>query len=232
MNRDVRVQPTPASRLWVSRAVWTPLEVHDLVQAILAEPVRPSAVEIDLPGSRAATVPRQQGPHGPQGSGTLTVLIEGGPSDVRERAARLISLTGGDARADGDPPPWWRRYPFGPDDVALRIDVPIPHLHAAVYALRDAAGAAVPVRGSVGVGVIHAALPGTLAPERIDAILAAVRGVLLARGGTCVVMAAPAPVRDAVDLWGELAVLPVPRHVTQRFDPQGRLAPGRFVGGT
>ncbi|MEV1288227.1 FAD-binding oxidoreductase [Micromonospora sp. NPDC049679] len=231
VSATLRVQPAPASRLWVSRSVWTPLEAHDLVQAVLAGPVGPSAVEIDLPVSRAAAVPRQQGPSGPQGAGTLTVLVEGGPSEVRERAAQLISLTGGDARAEGDPPPWWRRYPFGPDDVALRIEVPIPHVHAAIYALRDAAGVAVPVRGSVGVGVIHAALPGTLPPGRIDAILAAVRGVLLARGGTCVVMAAPAPVRDAVDLWGALPGLPVLRTVKERFDPQRRLAPGRFVGG-
>ena len=56
-------------------------------------------------------------------------------------------------------PDWWGRYPFEPDDVALKIATPIADLYAALYALRDAAGAPVSVRGSAGVGVFYAALP-------------------------------------------------------------------------
>ncbi|MEQ4304797.1 FAD-binding oxidoreductase [Plantactinospora sp. B6F1] len=295
VSATLRVQPIPASRAWVLRSVWTPLEVHDLVRAVLGADLRPTAIEVDLPGGRAPAAGRAvrslgsaghlppdgpgvtgapgprgwfetpgrsgvpgrpsgaggsgtgwsgergragpgrgtggRGGSGEPGAGTLGVLIEGGPAEVAERTARLTTLLGGDARAVGTAPGWWRRYPFRPDQVALRIEVPIGDLHAAVYALRDAAGAPVPVRGSAGLGVVHAALPADSAPERVGAILDGVRAVLRARSGRCVVVAAPARIREAVDLWGELPDLPMLRRVKERFDPARRLAPGRYPGG-
>jgi glycolate oxidase FAD binding subunit len=61
-------------------------------------------------------------------------------------------------------------------------------------------------------------------------VLEAVRGVLLARAGSCVVVCAPPAIRDAVDLWGPVASPDLVRRVKTRFDPAGRLAPGRFFG--
>ncbi|MER7330726.1 MULTISPECIES: FAD-binding oxidoreductase [unclassified Micromonospora] len=245
VSATLRVQAVPAGRIWVSRPVWTPLEVHDLVRTVLAARLDPAAVELDLPAG-AGPRPRQDGraeamarhpsmagraAPGPAGAGRLAVLLEGGPADVAERADRLVNLLGGRAGVSHSAPEWWRRYPFGPGDTALRIEVPIADLHAAVYALRDAAGTPVPVRGSAGLGVVHAALPGAMAPDRVASILAAVRGVLLARQGRCVVLSAPPAVRRAVDLWGELAGLPRLRAAKEHLDPHHRLAPGRLPGG-
>lgn len=215
VSATFRIHPAPLARIWVSRSVWTPLEVHDLVGEALAGQLAPAAVEVDLPGS----------------SGTLSILLEGAPARVDARAERAAAVLGGDAWISAAPPPWWGRYPFDSGDVALRLAVPISDLHAAVYALRDAAGATIPVRGSAGVGVVHAALPGDTQPERVAAVLTAVRGVLMARGGSCVVLTAPRRVRAAVDVWGEVAGLALLRQVKQRFDPEHRLAPGRFIGG-
>ncbi|PZG23208.1 FAD-binding oxidoreductase [Micromonospora craterilacus] len=245
VSATLRVQAVPASRVWVTRPVWTPLEVHDLIRAVLAARLDPAAVELDLPagaGSRQrrdrraeamARHPSMAGraPTGPASAGSLVVLLEGGPSDVAERADRLTSLFGARATVARSAPPWWRSYPFAPGDTALRLEVPITDLHAAVYALRDAAGTPVPVRGSAGLGVVHAALPGAMPPDRVAAILAAVRGVLLARQGRCVVLSAPPAVRRAVDLWGELVGLARLRAVKQHLDPTHRLAPGRLPGG-
>jgi glycolate oxidase FAD binding subunit len=99
-------------------------------------------------------------------------------------------------------PPWWGRYPFGRKDVALRISVRIADLHAAVYALADAAGGPVPVRGSAGVGTVHAVLPGSLGADRIEAILDSVRAVLMARSGRAVIVAAPPDIARQVDMAG------------------------------
>ncbi|MEV6815703.1 FAD-binding oxidoreductase [Micromonospora sp. NPDC051296] len=245
VSATLRVQAVPASRVWVTRPVWTPLEVHDLIRAVLAARLDPAAVELDLPagtGSRQrrdrraeamARHPSMTGraPTVPAGAGSLVVLLEGGPSDVAERADRLASLFGARATVARSAPPWWRSYPFAPGDTALRLEVPITDLHAAVYALRDAAGTPVPVRGSAGLGVVHAALPGAMPSDRVAAILAAVRGVLLARQGRCLVLSAPPAVRRAVDLWGELAGLARLRAVKQHLDPTHRLAPGRLPGG-
>ncbi|GHJ50738.1 glycolate oxidase [Nonomuraea sp. TT08I-71] len=248
VSATMRVQAVPAGRVWVSRPVWTPLEVHDLVRAVLAARLDPAAVELDLPVP--VSLPRRRIPAShpsvagrpdhpavtgrparPAAAGSLVVLLEGGPADVAERADRLTALLGPEAVVNHAAPEWWGRYPFAPGDTALRIEVPINDLHAAVYALRDAAGTPVPVRGSAGIGAVHAALPGSLPPERVASILAAVRGVLLARQGRCVVVSAPAPVRRAVDLWGELPALPRLRNAKAHLDPHHRLAPGRLPGG-
>jgi len=34
-----------------------------------------------------------------------------------------------------------------------------------------------------------------------------------------------------VDFWGDVPGLPLMRRVKERFDPERRLSPGRFVGG-
>ncbi|MEH0937230.1 FAD-binding oxidoreductase [Micromonospora psammae] len=250
VSATLRVQPVPAGRVWVVRPVWTPLEVHDLVRTVLADRLDPAAIELDLPATgplprrpmppaeaaARAAHPSMAGrlrpfPPARGGAGALAVLLEGGPADVAERADRLVTLLGGETNAGHTAPHWWRRYPFAPGDTALRIEVPIHDLHAAVYALRDAAGTPVPVRGSAGLGVVHAALPGSLPADRVASILAAVRGVLLARRGRCVVVAAPPAVRQAVELWGEPAVIPRLRAAKEHLDPHRRLAPGRLPGG-
>lgn len=188
VSATVRVQPIPDTTIYASCPVWTPLQVHDLVGEVLAADVQPSAIEVDLPTP------------GADRPGALAVLLEGGPVTARQRAARVADLLGPSSAVSGTAPPWWGRYPFGPEDVALRVTVPIADLHAAVYALRDATGLAVPVRGSAGIGTVHAVLPRGLPPARIDEILHAARSVLLARGGRCVVVSAPAAIRAAVEV--------------------------------
>jgi glycolate oxidase FAD binding subunit len=195
VSASFRLHPLPAARRWVVVPVSTPLQVHDLVAATLAQRLQPSAIEVDLPvpnGARPTSQP----------SGALAVLLEGDTTEATERARRLATALGEAATVTPTAPRWWGRYPFEREDVALRIAVPIADLHAAVYALRDVAGMAVPVRGSAGMGTVHAVLPGTLAPERVEGILDAVRGVLLARGGRCVVIAAPPPISTVVGMAG------------------------------
>ncbi|WP_249713932.1 FAD-binding oxidoreductase [Rhizomonospora bruguierae] len=223
-----RLHPTPPARAWVTRSVWTPLEVHDLVGELLGTGVLPSAVEMDLPGTPRALVPRQRGPYGLPGPGTLAVLLEGTASGVAARAESVARLLAADAAVHAEAPHWWGRYPFGPGEVALQLAVPIADLHAAVYALRDSAGATVPVRGGAGMGVVHAALPADTPADRVAEVVTAVRRVLLARGGTCLVLSAPPRIREAVDLWGEPPSLPMLRRVKERFDPRNRLSPGRL----
>ncbi|WP_239127654.1 FAD-binding oxidoreductase, partial [Asanoa siamensis] len=134
VSATLRTQAAPAARVWVTRSVWTPLEVHDLVRQAIAASVAPSAIEVDLPAHRARMIPRQRSQQGP---GTVALLLEGARGDVLERAEQLIGVLGGDARAAETPPRWWHRYPFEPGEVALRLTVPINDLHAAIYALRD-----------------------------------------------------------------------------------------------
>ncbi|WP_326555910.1 FAD-binding oxidoreductase [Micromonospora sp. NBC_01813] len=224
VSATVRLQPAPASRQWVRRGVTTPLEAHDLVSELTETGLHPAAIELDLPaGSSAAARPGR--------TGSLAVLFEGDPASTRHRAAGAVTLLGGDASAADQPPTWWQHYPFAAGDIAIRLDVPPAHLYAAIYALRDAFGAPVAVRGCAGTGLVHATLPGSTAPDRVAGILSTVRTVLAARRGTCVVLTAPAEVRRAIDLWGQVPDLTRLRELKQRFDPRHRLAPGRLTGG-
>lgn len=194
-SAQMRLQPLPELRRWVAVAVSTPLQVYNLVEEMLAQDLDPSAIEVDLPtptGMRATARP----------PGTLAILLEGGQSSVNDRATRLAKAIGDSSLVSPTAPPWWGRYPFGRDDVALRISVAIADLHAAVYALSDAAGRQIPIRGSAGVGTVHAVLPGTLPPERVEAILDTVRNVLMARGGRAVVIAAPPQLARHIDMAG------------------------------
>ncbi|MET8151407.1 FAD-binding oxidoreductase [Actinoplanes sp. NPDC049668] len=196
LSARMRLRPLPAARRWVLVPVSTPLQVHHLVEEALSQRAEPSAIEVDLP------TPAGGGRPGAQPPGSVAVLLEGGAVDVAGRAEQVAKALGDTATVTPTAPKWWGRYPFGREDVALRITVAIADLHAAVYALRDATGESVPVRGSAGRGTVHAVLPGTLAPERVEGILDAVRGVLLARGGRCVVITAPSPISTNIDMAG------------------------------
>ncbi|AGZ38541.1 FAD-binding oxidoreductase [Actinoplanes friuliensis] len=194
LSAKVRLRPLPAARRWVTVPVSTPLQVHNLVAQILAQRAEPSAIEVDLPTPAGRMIS--------QPPGSVAVLLEGTPADATERAEQVAKSLGDAASVTPTAPRWWGRYPFSRGDVALRISVPIADLHSAVYALRDAAGMPVPVRGSAGSGTVHAVLPGTLTPDRVEGILDAVRGVLLARGGRCVVITAPSPISTNIDMAG------------------------------
>lgn len=209
-----RLHPVPASGAWVCRPVDAGEDLGELLGAVLRAPVAPSAIEVDLAS----------------GSGTLAVLLEGTPTGVAQRAASVAGLLGPKASTVDGAPSWWGGYPFGAGEVALKLAVPVAAVPAVLRALWAAAGEPVPVRGSAGTGVLYAALSGDT-PERVAGVLARVRDALATAGGSCVVLAAPAAVRESVDLWGPVPGLPLMRRVKEQFDGRRLLSPGRFVGG-
>jgi glycolate oxidase FAD binding subunit len=189
VSAELRLQPLPEARRWVSVAVGNPRQVSDLVARTEQLDVDPSAIEIDMPA-----------PTSLQSAGMLAVLLEGDPADVTERAGDLADGIGTPATVAEAAPRWWGRYPFEPADVAVRLSVPVEELNAAVLALSDAVGRPVPFRGSAGVGTVHAVLPGTLHPERVEAILDSLRSVLMARAGRAVIVSAPPEIARQVDM--------------------------------
>ncbi|WP_433827991.1 FAD-binding oxidoreductase [Actinoplanes sp. CA-015351] len=170
----LRLEPLPPARKWVGRSVSTPAEVDELVAHTLE--LSPSAIEVDLPGA---------------GGGVLALLLEGQEPEVAGAADKIAGLWGGGAVVASSAPSWWGRYPFGADDVALRIAVHPRHLQAVAYSLGDAAGRAVAIRGSAGVGTVHAVLPSSLGPVRVREIVAGMEHVLLARRGRLKIVSAP-----------------------------------------
>ncbi len=184
----LRLEPLPQARRWVGITLPTPLQLGELTGP--AGELEPSAIEVDLPaGGRG---------------GTLAVLFEGLEASAVERAERLALVWGAGAVVTPIAPPWWGTYPFGRDDVALRLAVSAADLPAMLYALGDAAGGPVPVRGSAGLGSVHAVLPGRVEPARVTTIIDSLRHVLLARGGRAVVVSAPPELAREIEMAGRL----------------------------
>jgi glycolate oxidase FAD binding subunit len=56
-------------------------------------------------------------------------------------------------------------------------------------------------------------------------------GSVVPAAASAVVLFAPPDVRDTVDMWGPVPSLALMQAVKDQFDPQRRMAPGRFAGG-
>jgi glycolate oxidase FAD binding subunit len=214
-----RLHPLPAATAVVSRRVDVVAEAGRLVAAVLGAQVVPSALEVDAP---------------PGGGVQVVVLLEGVPAGVRERVAQTVTLLGGEPSVAGEPPAWWSAYPWTPGDVGLKLTAALSRVPRLLAAARDAGwrhGVDVAVRGSAGTGVLYAGLPGATDPPAVAGVVDDLRAAAVGAAGHAVVLTAPAPVRERVDLWGPVAGLALMRRVKQQFDPGARFAPGRFVGG-
>ncbi|WP_328464303.1 FAD-binding oxidoreductase [Actinoplanes sp. NBC_00393] len=183
----LRLEPQPAARRWVGRAVSTPTEASELAAWVVARELEPSAIEVDLPGRDGAM---------------LAMLLEGEVDVVNQVADEVVREWGGDTVIAPVAPPWWGRYPFGGGDVVLRIAARPRDLQAVAYALRDSAGAPVPLRGSAGVGTFHAVLPRGLSAVRVNEIVASMEQVLLARRGRVAVLTAPPELASEIEMAG------------------------------
>lgn len=214
-----RLHPLPEARAYVARRVEDVPDAEHLVAAVLGAQVVPSALEVDVP---------------PDGDIDVVVLIEGTASGVARRAGALIRLLGKGARIGDAAPRWWAAYPWQTGGTGLKLTAAlsgVPRLLAAARVAGARHDVPVSLRGSAGTGVLYAGLPASAAPDAVARVVEKVREAALDAGGHAVVLTAPAAVREHVDLWGPVPGLELMRRVKEQFDPDGRLAPGRFVGG-
>jgi glycolate oxidase FAD binding subunit len=220
-----RLHPLPAARRWVTVGVDGPAQIHEAVQSLVHSQVVPSAVEVDVPVDGAG-----------DGSATVGVLLEGIAAGVDGRTATVLELLGSSAQASQEPPAGWGAYPWdvtarGDDRaIAVKLTFALSGLTPVLEAAR-AAATDVHLRGSAGVGVVYGALPPGTDPTAVAGAVEALRRVCLRYGGSLVVLDGPAAVKTAVDTWGPVPALELMRRVKDQFDPDRRLAPGRFVGG-
>jgi glycolate oxidase FAD binding subunit len=237
-----RLHPLPAAAAYTTVEVAGAADAHRATAAAAAaSEVAPSAVEISRVGRDQPV--------------RVGVLLEGDPAGVGERAEHLRGLLGPAAMTSPDAPGWWGRA--GPPDGAggpgtlIRISfwaAALPAVLAVIDRAAAAGGLDPPVAGSAAAGMIYVTLGASAGPAAVATFVAALREAL-ARGeadarpasapvpdsppvlASVVVLHAPPPVRELVDLWGPAPGLPLMRAVKDQFDPGYRMAPGRFVGG-
>jgi glycolate oxidase FAD binding subunit len=233
-----RVHPVPPAVSYVTLDYASPAAAAAALLGVASSGLMPAAAELDWPGHGAPI--------------SVGVLFEGDPAGVAQRAARLrellAGLAGAEARATGvspetgdrfqaggDPPPWWGRgAAAAADGTLLRIAFWPSRLPEVLRWTRDAAVPAdlnPAISGSGAAGVLHAAVPPGTPATAVAQFVTGLRAQMTAGRASVVVLRAPAEVAAAVDLWGPVPSAGLMRSVKDQFDPEHRMAPGRFAGG-
>jgi len=216
-----RLHPLPVARRFLSVPVADAADAHRLAQAVVHSQVVAGALEVDLPA---------------QGPGMLTVLLEGSAAGVLGRASTTLRLLGPGADAGDEAPQGWGHHPWPVTargdgrSTGLKLTFALSGL-ADVLETAGRGPAPVHVRGSAGVGVVYGGIASGTDVAVVAETVRELRAVCERHRGTTVVLDAPAAVKDAVDVWGPIPALDLMRRVKDRFDPDHRLAPGRYVGG-
>jgi glycolate oxidase FAD binding subunit len=151
---------------------------------------------------------------------TLTAVFESIGNAADAQAADAAQALGGgdiDTRLPDD----FGRRPQG--RVLLKVTHRLGALREVLGILR-ARGVSGAVKAHVGSGVVWV---GTEDLGALDGL----RSELSQYDGGVVVVRAPVEVIRDVDVWGPVRGLEVMRRIKAQFDPEGRMSPGRFVGG-
>jgi glycolate oxidase FAD binding subunit len=227
-----RLHPLPAAAAVVTLQVDTPERVGQAVRRLLRSPLEPSAIELAVDGWGWP--------------GRLTVVFEGIQPGVDAQAATAADLLGqvGEAAVAGPGETdaalgQLGALPFEKAELAFKATCPPAELPGV---LADGAlrwGGQLSAHAGTGVlWVASGAREGDLQARgaeevsRLAGKIAEARERLAARGGSLVVVKAPPELKRAVDAWGPAGdAVDLMRRVKERFDPDRRLSPGRFVGG-
>src|SRR3954462_2242266 len=162
------------------------------------------------------------------GAGAVLARFGGASAGDQARAALdTLAAAGLEGEIVDDDDELWdrqREAQRAPDAVVVRVSTTQHGVGDALAAAHHAGGRAV---GRAALGLVWIALPqqaGAGAAPALRERLAPAR---------CVVLDAPAAVREAVDPWGEddRAKLLLMRRVKERFDPHRTCNPGIFAGG-
>jgi glycolate oxidase FAD binding subunit len=201
-----RLHPLPRATRVVVREVADPDEGGRLAMRVARSTLTPSAVELTGP----ATGPMR-----------MVVVFEAIPESVEAQAAHLVEMVSGGEVADALPDGFGER-PHG--GVVVRI----AHVPAALPQVLHSLPAGASVVSSACSGVMYAGLGASAGAAELGAL----REAIAPFDGTAVVVSAPDEGGAELDHWGPVGdSLDLMRRVKAQFDPDGRLSPGRFVGG-
>ncbi|MDQ4009884.1 MAG: FAD-binding oxidoreductase [Actinomycetota bacterium] len=207
-----RLHPLPEVSRWITVQAADATLAAAAVATVRASQHDPVALEVDR-GT-------------PGGPVTVGITVEGVAGSIDARAHAVASLlgeaAGTPATVTEQPPDWWGRPPHPPQGPAATVTCEPTGL-ADLFATAPGA-----LRGSAGAGVLVAGLHDG---DQLGTELAQLRRIATRHGGSAVLRCAPRHRKAALDVWGPVPALGLMRRLKDQFDPEHRLAPGRFVGG-
>jgi len=244
-----RLHPAPAASAVSTLGCSDTQSAAAAVQAAADSPLTPSAIELDWPGAA-----------NPIAVSVLLEGDEASVAERADRMRNLLGDRASDqpepdrrARAGAGsavgPVSVWGRWPAGDrehsaaDGTVLRVGFWPGQLAPVLDAIRIAAagtGLDPSIGGSAAAGVLHVEVAAGASADAVARMVDALRDrlVVMAHGAgippataSAVVLYAPATVRDALNMWGPVPSLRLMQAVKDQFDPEHRMAPGRFAGG-
>ena len=213
-----RLHPLPRESRSLSFS-GTPESLNQLLLAIQSSKLTPTGLQL-----RAAP-----------GSATLDIRFDGTAPGIQAQVKQVEQIAGSlvpsDAAADV-----WASHQAIWDGVSpalvAKFNV-LPTSFAAVCAQVQRVAGAQSLAWKVvvqSVGTGYARLEGN--ERALRTALLALRDELAKMGGTMVALGCPVAVKHGLDVWGPPAdTQPLMVRIKQRFDPDGILNPGRFLGG-
>jgi glycolate dehydrogenase FAD-binding subunit len=148
--------------------------------------------------------------------------------DLDDIAARVGMNTGPLRGATHDE--FWERlrdFPLQPDRLIYRVALPRAKIFDFTRHVQNWGG--VKLIGDLAAGTVWLALPAhRSALEKFVALIEVARQ----QHGHAVVFAAPAELKQGVEVWGPSpTTISLQREIKRQFDPKGLLNPGRFLAG-
>ena len=220
-----RVHPLPETEATLLFPGLAPARVRRLVAAWTAAQLEPSAVAAVFTSDRLDLGLRLEG-------------FEAGVSDQVRRLLELASREGiaGERAGAAEAAAFWARHDAVRERGSIKVKIAsVPSrledlcrswLPPVLGEFSPASAVVYPTLGIAFASGDPASAAGAAAGLR-DA-----RAAVVAAGGSLLVHESPAAIRPAVDAWGPPpASIDLMRALKARFDPDRRLAPGRFVGG-
>jgi glycolate oxidase FAD binding subunit len=154
---------------------------------------------------------------------SLVVVIESIEAGADAQAKAVAGAIGGDISEDL--PEGFGERPWSTGGIGLKVT----HRLGALRETLAAVGKELPdarVRAHVGSGVIWTGTDG----GDLSA-LEPLRHRVSENDGGVVAVEAPDEAKRDVDVWGQVRGMEIMRRIKERFDPDNRMSPGRFVGG-
>ncbi|HXZ64743.1 MAG TPA: FAD-binding oxidoreductase [Streptosporangiaceae bacterium] len=243
-----RLHPLPGAALGLGVQQKDAESAAAMVQTIQYSPVAPSSIDLRWPspaapiwllvgleGDRESVLTRAARLRALVGPALLPGAQPDGANVHEPESAAPAHRTEDQLRADLQS----RALDEG---TLVRVAFWVGRLAQVLTAIQGAAatnGIDVAIEGSAGAGVLEARAPASSAPMAVAAFVTDLRAALSGLGAgsvvpgvaSAVVVYAPDEVRNVTDMWGPVPSRDLMRAVKDQFDPEHRMAPGRFAGG-